>query len=318
MQYFSAQSAVRIFVRRDVLFLKRDSLTGTTIPRFTYDTPTEPQLDFYALCEDDRPLVMVLLPNYGHPISRVYLTHYCETLAQLHTGRLACVVRSDPKKIAQNLQEEYPFTLICDAGGVLYNHFGVQASASRFVWSLAAARIFREAKRQGYVLEKGTAQQLPLTLVVGRGGEVLFSHYGQSLTDMPEDCAAMEKVCAHLMAGIAVPADDAEYDADYAEDEPKNGDAPAQAPADRTGNEDVLFPGQPVPERKPAQEAAADHTQPIDLGAWRGDAPLAAEEDMATPLEAGQEPAAEDANNQKWNKLLGLFSDGSAMPGKKG
>ena len=283
--------------------MKQEKLAGTVIPRFTYDTPTHPQADFYALCGDDRPLVMVFLPNYGHPISRVYLTRYCETLGSLRSARLACVVRSDPAKIAQNLEEDYPFTLICDAQGVLYEHFHVQQTTNPFVWSVASARIFREARRLGYSAEKGTAQQLPLTLVVGREGKVLFDHYGQSLTDMPEDCAAMEKVCAHLLAagGPLPPA-------------PDGGEkgVPAQAPADCTGNEDVLFPGRPLPVEKPEQPQADDHTQPIDLGAWTGAASAAPDEaeddDLSTPLT----PETDRENNAKWNKLLDMFAAGRA------
>ena len=31
--------------------MKSEHLVGTSIPRFTYDTPTVPGNDFYALCE---------------------------------------------------------------------------------------------------------------------------------------------------------------------------------------------------------------------------------------------------------------------------
>lgn len=306
--------------------MKQDRLTGTTIPHFTYDTPTQPQADFYALCDDDRPLILVFLPNYGHPISRVYLTQYCETLDRLRAGRLACVVRSAPQKIAKTLRDEYPFTLICDAAGALYEHFGVEQTTSRFAWSLAAARIFREAKRQGYVLEKGAAQQLPLTLVVGRGGKVLFSHYGLSLTDMPENCAAMEKVCCHVLGGpqgsaeAALRQDAAAQDAAEREDLPAALDAdglPLQAPADSSAPGDVLFPGQPLPKPPVEQETAEDHTQPIDLGAWRGETPAAEQEetdDLSTPL-SPEENGAE--TQEKWNRLLGLFSGGSVHDEKK-
>lgn len=193
--------------------MKKKPLTGTVIPRFLYDTPTAPGCDFYALCEGETPLLLVFLPNFGHPISREYLSRYVKTLPRLQSGRLACVVRSDPQRIADGLGGgEFLFPLICDAEGVLYDYFGVESSASVLDWTLEARRIFREAKKQGYVFEKGAAQQLPLTLAVGRGGQILFDHRGVSLTDLPEDCLAAEQVCRHLAEAQepAVPAAAAE------------------------------------------------------------------------------------------------------------
>lgn len=179
--------------------MRRDPLTGTVIPCFTYDTPDASEQDFYDLCEGALPLVLVFLPNFGHPISREYLVRYARTLPTLQSGRLACVVRSQPQRIAEGLGgESFPFPLICDAEGVLYEHFGIRSSASVLRWSLEARRIFRAAQAQGYVLQKGEPQLLPLTLVVGPEGRILFAHHGQSLTDLPEDCAAIEQVCRHL------------------------------------------------------------------------------------------------------------------------
>ncbi len=36
--------------------MKSEHLVGTSIPRFTFDTPTTPGNDFYALCEGEHPL----------------------------------------------------------------------------------------------------------------------------------------------------------------------------------------------------------------------------------------------------------------------
>ena len=74
--------------------MKSEHLVGTNIPRFTYDTPTVPENDFYALCEGSRPLCMIFLPGFDHPVSREYITRYLKTLPALKGARLACVVRS--------------------------------------------------------------------------------------------------------------------------------------------------------------------------------------------------------------------------------
>lgn len=274
--------------------MRPEDLTGAVIDRFAYDTPTRAQADFYALCDDDRPLVMVFLPNFGHPISRVYLTRYMDSLPQLASGRLACVVRSDPHNIAAKLDKEYPFPLICDAAGVLYEYFGVQSTTSRLAWSFTAARIFREAKKQGYVQDKNTPQLLPLTLVVGRQGKVLFSHFGESVTDLPENCAAMEQVCRKLG-----PQSRQEMEVSLAAEEEEEPDLTMAA-------NQVLFAGQAVP-AAPAQTGAdADHTQQIDLNGW---ADRTQQIDLAGwNGETAAEPEKAEAKDPRWNKLLGLFA----------
>ena len=106
--------------------MSSEHLVGTSIPRFTFDTPTKPGNDFYALCEGEQPLVMIFLPAFDHPVTREYLTHYLKTCARLRGVRLACVVRSSARTVAQATQgAEFPFPIICDAPGVLYSYLGV-------------------------------------------------------------------------------------------------------------------------------------------------------------------------------------------------
>lgn len=288
--------------------MKPNDLTGAVIDRFAYDTPNQAQADFYALCDSDKPLVMVFLPNFGHPISRVFLTRYIDSLSNLVSGRLACVVRSEPSNIAAKLENEYPFPLICDASGVLYEYFGVQTTTSRMNWSFAALRIFREAKKQGYEMDKNTEQLLPLTLVVGREGKILFSHYGTSLTDLPEDCNAMEHVCTKILekqstgdiadATVQLDATALNEDTVPQQDEPDM----------ETFSHQVLFPGREAPqEAQPeanTQEIdveASQRTQPIDLDGW-------------LPHDSSEESAVESDEDdtdgdQRWNKLMNLFAD---------
>ena len=81
--------------------MKSEHLVGTSIPRFTYDTPTVPGNDFYALCEGEHPLCMIFLPRFDHPVSREYITRYLKTLPQLKGARLVCVVRSSAQAVAR-------------------------------------------------------------------------------------------------------------------------------------------------------------------------------------------------------------------------
>ena len=175
--------------------MRPDHLAGTSIPRFTYDTPTTPGNDFYDLCAGPEPLAMIFLPSFDHPITREYISRYIKTLPDLKGVRLACVVRSSPRQVAQTLEgRQLPFTLICDRPGVLYNFLGVE-TAGLLNWSFEAQRIIRSAQSRGLRYDRKAPQLLPLTLVIGREGAILFTHYGRNLTDMPGDCGALCSLC---------------------------------------------------------------------------------------------------------------------------
>ena len=178
--------------------MRTDHLAGTSIPRFTYDTPWSPGNDFFALCGGEKPLAMIFLPAFDHPITRAYITRYLKSRADLKGMQLACVVRSSPKAVAEALEgRELPFTVICDQPGVLYNFLGVE-TAGLLNWSFEAQRIIRSAQARGMRYNRKAPQLLPLTLVVGKEGAILFTHYGRNLTDMPGDCGAIRSLCEEV------------------------------------------------------------------------------------------------------------------------
>ena len=175
--------------------MKSEHLVGTNIPRFTYDTPTVPENDFYALCEGSRPLCMIFLPGFDHPGSREYITRYLKTLPALKGARRAGAARASAKAVATATRgAEFPFPVICDGPGGLYGYLGVEQTRGLLSWSFAAQKIYKAAKDAGYHYDKSAPQILPLTLVVGPMGRILFTHSGRSQTDLPEDCAAIHEV----------------------------------------------------------------------------------------------------------------------------
>lgn len=170
---------------------------GDVLPEFTYDTPYAAQNSFYELLDqDERPLFLIFLRNFGHPITRHYVVQYAQTIAELYDARLACVVRSRPEVISENLPEgTLPYPIICDAEGILYDYLEVPMAKNRFTaYSLAGMRILKQARKQGFEEEPDAPQQLPLTLLLDQEGLVLMSHYGTSITDQPENCAAMQNI----------------------------------------------------------------------------------------------------------------------------
>ena len=195
-------------IRKDVLSgMSSEHLVGTSIPRFTFDTPTKPGNDFYQLCEGEQPLVMIFLPGFAHPVSREYITRYLGTLPKLRGVRLACVVRSSAKMVSKATRgAEFPFPIICDAPGVLYSYLGVEQARGLLSWSFAAQRIYKTAREQGYRYDSSAPQILPLTLVVGPKGKILFTHSGRSQTDLPEDCIAVREIAQEVLRAKAAEA----------------------------------------------------------------------------------------------------------------
>ena len=195
-------------IRKDVLNgMSSEHLVGTSIPRFTFDTPTKPGNDFYQLCEGEQPLVMIFLPGFDHPVSREYITRYLGTLPKLRGVRLACVVRSSAKMVSKATRgAEFPFPIICDAPGVLYSYLGVEQARGLLSWSFAAQRIYKTAREQGYRYDSSAPQILPLTLVVGPKGKILFTHSGRSQTDLPEDCIAVREIAQEVLRAKATEA----------------------------------------------------------------------------------------------------------------
>ena len=180
--------------------MSSEHLLGTSIPRFTYDTPTSPGNDFYALCEGQQPLVLIFLPGFDHPVTREYITRYLRTLPQLEQARLACVVRSSAKMVSTATHgAQFPFPVICDAAGVLYSYLGVEQARGLLSWSFSAQRIYKSARDAGYHYDRNAPQILPMTLIVGHDGQILFTHSGRSQTDLPEDCIAIRELAREVV-----------------------------------------------------------------------------------------------------------------------
>lgn len=173
---------------------------GEKLPFFVYDTPYSAGNRFRDLLAKKAPLVLVFMANFGHPITRTFASRYADTYSSLYDGGFALVVRSRADKLARSIgPDTLPYPLLCDAAGVLYEHLNIPTSRSTLMsYSLEGWRILREAKKQGYQPVKGAEQQLPLTLILDSEGTVLFCHYGASLTDVPEDCEAIQSLLEEL------------------------------------------------------------------------------------------------------------------------
>jgi len=66
-------------------------------------------------------------------------------------------------------------------------------------WSFSAQRIYKSARDAGYHYDRNAPQILPMTLIVGHEGKILFTHSGRSQTDLPEDCVAIRELAREVV-----------------------------------------------------------------------------------------------------------------------
>lgn len=105
-----------------------------------------------------------------------------------------------PRAVAEATQgKEFPFPIICDAPGVLYSYLGVEQARGLLSWSFSAQRIYKSARDAGYHYDRNAPQILPMTLIVGHEGKILFTHSGRSQTDLPEDCIAIRELAREVV-----------------------------------------------------------------------------------------------------------------------
>ncbi len=107
------------------------------------------------------------------------------------------MVRSSARRRWQKATHgsDFPFPVICDGPGVLYGYLGVEQARGILSWSFAAQRIYKTAREQGYRYDTSAPQLLPLTLVVGHQGRILFTHSGRSQTDLPRTAPPSARSC---------------------------------------------------------------------------------------------------------------------------
>lgn len=215
---------------------------GEQLPLFKYDTPYSTQNRFGDLLAEQAPLVVVFMNNFGHPVTRTFAGRYAATHAQLKDGGFALVVRSRADKLSAAIKADtLPFPLLCDAGGVLYEHLEIpQRAGALTTYSLEGWRILRDAKKQGYRPVKGAMLSLPLTLILDADGTVLFRHYGASLTDVPADCAAIQQMLEEL---DLIPTVEELPPEEYSEELPTWATGDVAVPTEHTGFTQELHTG---------------------------------------------------------------------------
>lgn len=163
------------------------------MPNFVCRTPFASEKPLYEILQKVKgKTALVFLRYYGCPICQLDLRGFAEGYGRiLETGgQMLVVLQSDPKKLAEQIQEDtFPFSIVCDPEGELYRQLSIDPAPSMVkMLSLKALGKILKSKKQGFVhgAYEGNEQQLPAVFVLTSDGTVSYAHYGKDVGDVPE------------------------------------------------------------------------------------------------------------------------------------
>ena len=158
-------------------------------PDFRFKTPWDDEVKFYDAVGNN-PAVLIFLRYYGCPVCQMEMAKIKQEieLVSKKGGRVFVVLQSAPETIASLIKKnDFPFTIICDLQGKVFQLYGVEAGgiikylhpAGLIAAVKAISRGFRHGKFEG----KET--QLPAAFAMTADKIIKFGHYGKNISDMP-------------------------------------------------------------------------------------------------------------------------------------
>jgi peroxiredoxin len=158
-------------------------------PDFRYDTPWEKGLSFYDSA-GEKPAVLVFLRYLGCPICQTDIANLrreIELIAKKGAD-IFVILQSAPETVAGlTKKEDWPFTVICDPEGMIFQLYGVEPGGIiRYLHPAGLITAIR-ATLSGYRHGKfeGRETQLPAVFIVSPEKTVKFAHYGKHISDLP-------------------------------------------------------------------------------------------------------------------------------------
>jgi len=161
---------------------------GSKFPNFKYNTPSQSNIDFYQQTNGKKAIISFLRYN-GCPVCRMEMAEYKkhhQLLADKNT-ELFVVLQSTQKLMQKHDGEsKFPFTIICDPKGDLFDEFGVEASVMKFLNPKGLVALTK-ATFKGHMHGKfeGKETQMPATFAVDENKNIRLGHYGANISDVP-------------------------------------------------------------------------------------------------------------------------------------
>ena len=162
---------------------------GDKAPDFRFKTPWDTEVNFYDAAGNN-PAVLIFLRYYGCPVCQMEMAKIKQEidLVRQKGGRVFVALQSAPATIASLItRDDFPFTIICDPQGKVFQLYGVEAGgiikylhpAGLIAAIKAISRGFKHGKFEG----KET--QLPAAIALNARKVIKYVHYGENISDVP-------------------------------------------------------------------------------------------------------------------------------------
>jgi hypothetical protein len=118
-------------------------------------------------------------------------------LARKKGGRVFIVLQSTPETIASLIKRDsFPFTIICDPQGKVFQLYGVEAGGIIKYLHPAGLIAAIKATFRGFLHGKfeGKETQLPAAFAMTADKIIKYAHYGENISDMPSLAKIMKSI----------------------------------------------------------------------------------------------------------------------------
>jgi peroxiredoxin len=162
---------------------------GNIVPDFQFDTPWEGGKSFFDAAGGN-PAVLVFLRYLGCPICQIDMANLKREIGLIEQkgAVLFVILQSSPTTVASaTKKEDWPFTIICDPKGELFQLYHVEAGSILKYMHPAGLIMAIKATLKGYRHGKfeGHETQLPAVFIVAPDKTIKFAHYGEHISDIP-------------------------------------------------------------------------------------------------------------------------------------
>lgn len=168
---------------------------GEKIADFSYENAYEKHDSFLASVKT--PTILLFSRYYACPLCQAVMAEYKKAWPQLKEKNIDLrIVLQSPQTSVAPSAGQFPFELICDSKAELYDKFNVFEAddVAHFIdkkFVQASGGSLRDLAmalytEQGGQQSEGREYQVPAVFLLDTDGMILYSHYGQSVSDLPE------------------------------------------------------------------------------------------------------------------------------------
>jgi peroxiredoxin len=171
---------------------------GNKAPDFKFKIAWDDEFNFYDAVGNN-PAVLIFLRYYGCPVCQMEMAKIKQEidLARKKGGRVFIVLQSTPETIASLIKRDsFPFTIICDPQGKVFQLYGVEAGGIIKYLHPAGLIAAIKATFRGFLHGKfeGKETQLPAAFAMTADKIIKYAHYGENISDMPSLAKIMKSI----------------------------------------------------------------------------------------------------------------------------